>query len=439
MKKLNMLSCIALGVIAMGGFNKGAVAQDAPSYENWVGGFVQYYDADGSKIEPTGGLEDGHGLGAELGFRFDPAWGVRFELGRVLIDADTDPNRASGQAFDDDGTQLGVDIMYFLENDAAYLFSGVREQSLNTDSYRMINVGVGKHWYLNDNWRVISEVAAYHDIGQGYNEVSAKLGLAYIFGKNAASTAQPDTDGDGVYDAVDRCPSSPRGMQVDPTGCNIDMDGDGVFNNVDQCPTTPAGASVDARGCTVKDADKDGVLDINDSCPNTEAGIKVNTKGCAVNLDVDGDGVLDSQDKCLSTPSTDKVDSNGCSVFEEKEVSVALDILFANNSSIVENPDSARLEEFVAFMQRYPSTKAVIEGHTSAIGDANYNQFLSEKRANSVRTLLIDQYNIEASRLEAIGYGESRLKDTSNTAEASRVNRRIEVKVSALVETKVAR
>jgi OOP family OmpA-OmpF porin len=409
-------------------------AQEAPPYENWVGGFVQYYDADGEKTAPAGGLTDGKGFGGEFGFRFDPTWGIRFELGRVFLHHDHN----NPLAIDDDGTQMGADVMYFLDNDAAYLFTGLREQALINEDYRMATVGVGKHWEITDNVRIITEVAGYHDFGQAYNELSVKLGLAYVFGGNV-STANADADSDGVYDAIDRCPGTAYGQQVDATGCNIDMDGDGVLNGQDQCPSTAAGSNVDARGCAIKDADADGVLDANDSCPNTAAGATVNAKGCAVSLDTDNDGILDSMDKCLGTPSTDKVDSKGCSIFEKKEVSVALDMLFPNNSSVITNPDSARLQEFAAFMARYPNTKAVVEGHTSAVGDANYNQVLSEKRAKSVRTLLINEYNVDASRLQAIGYGESRLKDTSNTAEAHRVNRRISVKVTALVDTKVNR
>lgn len=434
MKKLAILIAAALSAAMTG-----VQAQEASSYENWIGGFVQYYNADGSKIQPLGGLDDGHGFGAELGFRFDPAWGIRFELGRVLIDGDRNENRMAGAAPDDDGTQLGADVMYFLDNDAAYLFTGLREQSLNAESYRMMNVGVGKHWVLNDSWRVITEVAAYHDFGQGYNDYSAKLGLAYIFGQNTALAAQPDTDGDGVYDAVDRCPTSPASTPVDATGCNVDMDSDGVLNNVDQCPMTPFGDTVNARGCALKDADNDGVLDANDSCPNSAPGAQVNVKGCQINLDIDGDGVLDSRDKCLGTPSTDKVDADGCSIFDKKEVSVLLDILFGNNSSVVKNPASTNIQEFVNFMQRFVNTQAVIEGHTSAVGETSYNQMLSETRAQSVRTLLINTFNIDESRLKAVGFGESRLKSTKNTPQASRINRRIEVKVSAIVETKAQR
>ncbi len=434
MKKLNLCIAAALTVgLSNVGFNH-ANAQEAPPYESWVGGFAQYYNADSNKHEPIGGLEDGKGFGLEAGFRFDPSWAIRFELGRVLLNHDNN----NDLALDDDGTQIGADMMYFLEDDVAYLFSGLREQSLGVDDYRMASLGVGKHWVAGDNWRVITELATYYDFGQGHNEFSAKVGLAYIFGANKA-VANPDSDGDGVYDAVDRCPGTPAGTQVDATGCNIDMDGDGVLNAQDQCPMTPKGTKVDATGCAIKDGDNDGVIDANDSCPNTAPGVQVNAKGCAVDLDTDNDGVLDSRDKCLNTPSTDRVDADGCSIFEQREVSVGLDILFPNNSSEITNPDDADITEFADFMQRFPNTQAVIEGHTSAVGEAAYNQFLSEKRANAVRDLLINRYGIDAGRLEAVGFGETQLKDTDNTAEAHRINRRIEVSVTALVESKVAR
>jgi hypothetical protein len=64
-----------------------------------------------------------------------------------------------------------------------------------------------------------------------------------------------DTDGDGVADALDRCPQTPRGVPVDSHGCPIvvplDADGDGVPNESDQCANTPAGAIVDAHGCAL--------------------------------------------------------------------------------------------------------------------------------------------------------------------------------------------
>ncbi len=65
-----------------------------------------------------------------------------------------------------------------------------------------------------------------------------------------------DSDGDGVYDYLDKCPNTPKGDPVDASGCTVvaaplDSDGDGVYDHLDQCPGTPKGAKVDERGCWV--------------------------------------------------------------------------------------------------------------------------------------------------------------------------------------------
>jgi OOP family OmpA-OmpF porin len=60
-----------------------------------------------------------------------------------------------------------------------------------------------------------------------------------------------DSDGDGVYDYLDQCPNTPKGVKVDAKGCPLDTDGDGVYDYLDKCPGTPRGAIVDTRGCWV--------------------------------------------------------------------------------------------------------------------------------------------------------------------------------------------
>jgi outer membrane protein OmpA-like peptidoglycan-associated protein len=59
------------------------------------------------------------------------------------------------------------------------------------------------------------------------------------------------TDGDGVYDYLDKCPDTPAGVSVDKDGCPLDTDGDGVYDYLDKCPGTPAGLKVDSNGCPV--------------------------------------------------------------------------------------------------------------------------------------------------------------------------------------------
>ncbi|MEM0909977.1 MAG: OmpA family protein [Pseudomonadota bacterium] len=396
MKKLTLLIALAAFIQSFNAFSK-----EITIYRGWLGGFAQYYDADSDKPEPLGGFDNGHGFGGELGFRLDPNFAVRFEISRLLID--TQDIRT---ALADDGVQVGADIVYFLSEDKYYIFGGGREQILE-ENYIMAALGVGKHWKVAEDWRVITEVAAFHDFGQNFREYSAKLGLAYIFGKRQVFIDDPDSDGDGVRDPMDRCPDTPPGTVVDETGCNADLDGDGVLNTIDECPDTPLGTEVDDVGCPLNGAD------------------------------ADGDGVIDAKDECPDTPVNNQVNEVGCTLLEEKEISIELEILFANNSSFIENPRAFNIGEFADFMRQYPETIAEIQGHTSAPGTDEYNQWLSEQRATKVRALLINEYDIDESRLTAVGYGESRLKFLDNTEEAHGYNRRIEAKVTAVIEEAV--
>lgn len=58
-----------------------------------------------------------------------------------------------------------------------------------------------------------------------------------------------DKDGDGIADALDLCPRSPRGALTDQAGCALDNDRDGVPDGIDRCLASPDGEPVDVSGC----------------------------------------------------------------------------------------------------------------------------------------------------------------------------------------------
>ena len=142
--------------------------------------------------------------------------------------------------------------------------------------------------------------------------VNLALGFSICWGTN-----RKDTDKDGIWDKIDMCPETPRGVAVDSVGCPIDEDHDGIADYLDHCLGTPAAAigMVDSVGCPL-DSDGDGVPDYLDECPNTpkEAYGKIDEKGCP--LDTDGDGVPDYLDKCPDTPEAawGLVDKDGCPI-----------------------------------------------------------------------------------------------------------------------------
>ena len=403
-----MKKVLAFGLAAIL-FSMTSLANEAPEYKAWVGGFVEYYSADSDKPEPLGYLDDGTGFGAEFGFRFAPQWASRIEWSHLDLDGDV----INGVGGDETGDRIGVDALYFLENDVAYLFGGAKYEKLDQD-YRVANLGVGKHWRLHERWLVITEAAYYYDFGQGYNDFGLKLGLAYTFGdksgssRAASAAAVGDSDNDGVPDDRDQCPNTPYGLTVDSVGCNNDHDGDGVANAQDKCPNTPKGTPVNAEGCPLEG-------------------------------DADGDGVLDSKDECPDTPETDKVDEKGCSIYEESEVTGTLNVLFDNDSDVVNNPRDDQFQRFADFMARYTNVKAVIEGHTSSIGDAEYNQDLSERRAKAVEKILVDDFGVDASRISSVGYGETRPIAEGDSPSAHAANRRIDATISAMEKRSVKR
>lgn len=150
----------------------------------------------------------------------------------------------------------------------------------------------------------------------------------------------------------------------------------------------------------------------------------------AVMKDSDNDGIADNMDRCANTPTTVKVDSKGCTLYSEHSVEIKLNIAFANNSSIVQPALVDDIQRLADFMKEYTNTSVEIEGHSSATGADDYNLMLSQKRADAVKSILINKFNIAASRLTSKGYGESQLLSTETTHTANQINRRVIAKIA---------
>jgi len=198
-----------------------------------------------------------------------------------------------------------------------------------------------------------------------------------------------DSDRDGIFDNVDRCPNSPRLSKVDKFGCPIDSDGDGVLDYKDRCAKTPKGVEVDRHGCPI-DSDGDGIVDYKDKCQNTEEGFSVDPKGCP----------LKSTLKLNFNPSSDKLQ-------------------VGSNDEI---------KRFAKFMRENKLYKAKITGHTDSIGKAVTNMKLSQRRAKATKIALIGE-GVEASRLTTAGRGELDPLESNRLKSGRKVNRRIEVEL----------
>jgi len=253
---------------------------------------------------------------------------------------------------------------------------------------------------------------------------------------NAASTTGK-TVGHELFKTIG-CPG--RGLLDAP--CQepkpVDSDGDGVVDGKDKCPGTPAGRKVNADGCEL-DSDGDGVVDGKDKCPGTPAGRKVNADGCE--LDSDGDGIVDGADKC---PTVYAKTADGCPppaaaapVAEPAPApapapapvpkTLKLEgVHFDYDQAVVRQQDFAVLDQAAATLKEWGEVKVEVAGHTDSRGADGYNMKLSQRRAEAVRSYMIDK-GVAADRLTAKGYGESRPVADNGTEDGRLQNRRVEL------------
>jgi outer membrane protein OmpA-like peptidoglycan-associated protein len=240
----------------------------------------------------------------------------------------------------------------------------------------------------------------------------------------------PDTDSDGITDAKDDCPEVAGLPQF--RGCP-DTDADGIMDSEDECPSIPGLALY--KGCP--DTDNDSIPDPQDDCPTTAGPAMY--KGCP---DTDGDGIPDPQDECpfdVGPPAT-----KGCPVKvtqapvntapvvvqltqEEQEIinKVFKNLQFETGKAIIKESSYASLDELAGLLQKKPSFKLKIDGHTDNTGSASLNKTLSKKRAEAARTYLVGK-GVDGSRIMPNGYGKDRPVAPNTTAEGRAQNRRVE-------------
>lgn len=110
----------------------------------------------------------------------------------------------------------------------------------------------------------------------------------------------------------------------------------------------------------------------------------------------------------------------------EREETVNLLIEFDFDKSVIKPEFYQNVDAVGEFMQKYPTVSMTVEGHTDSVGKNAYNQKLSQRRAQAVKKYIVDKFSIDAKRIKAVGYGETKPIDTNETDEGRYHNRRVQ-------------
>lgn len=140
--------------------------------------------------------------------------------------------------------------------------------------------------------------------------------------------------------------------------------------------------------------------------------------GAYVTVDGTDDGLEHIQRDFASASRTDA----GITVVFES------DVLFAINSSYLSEAAKKELDKLYALLENRPAKRLLVEGHTDATGTAEYNLWLSEKRAESVKDYLVSR-GLPASIFEIKGLGQTQPVASNSTTEGRLKNRRVAITI----------
>lgn len=109
------------------------------------------------------------------------------------------------------------------------------------------------------------------------------------------------------------------------------------------------------------------------------------------------------------------------------------DITFATDSASIASQFNPILNDVATVVNEYEKTVLLIKGHTDDTGSEQYNQSLSERRAQSVKNLLTS-YSVNSKRISTVGMGEYQPKVPNTSAQNRQQNRRVELEIQPLTK-----
>lgn len=145
---------------------------------------------------------------------------------------------------------------------------------------------------------------------------------------------------------------------------------------------------------------------------------------------------MDSQRKDLEKALAAEVSSGAIKIEKRDQdtlmVTMTANTSFDSNSAEIKPAFNSTMDKIADVLVRYGKTYLVIIGHTDNVGTTEYNQALSQRRANAVRDYLQNQ-GVVPERLETLGKGETEPRAANTSEDGRSLNRRVEILVEPVV------
>lgn len=259
-----------------------------------------------------------------------------------------------------------------------------------------------------------------------------QAGLAFLFGNRGEGyKGTADSDGDGVNDSADQCPGTPKGTQVNSSGCPmvaaVNADSIRMAAQADSMRMKMHADSVAAaaRADSLRMAQEAAAKAAKDSA---EAVAKAN----ADRISALEDSLRTARGAALRASLRDSLnaarmrDSLRVLMSTPNAKLVLAGVNFATGTATLTQSSRFILDEVAKSLNDNPEVRVEVSGHTDTRGSRALNVRLSQSRADAVKKYLVD-HGVSADRLEAKGYAWDRPVATNKTAAGRAMNRRTEL------------
>ncbi|BDV44007.1 membrane protein [Geotalea uraniireducens] len=465
MKKTLILGCVLLAV-AMAVPCLAEILPGSFSLSPYIGGYT--YDGEQHlKTRPTYGIRGG--------YNFTKNWALEGVFGGTLTEQTRDA-KADATAY----TYRLEGLYHFLPDSrlvpfvaagiglTSFDYSADAGQKDRTDG--ILDYGAGLKYFITDSLALRGDVRHIFDTHASYNNLEYTVGLSFAFGgtKPVAKEVPPPAPAPAPAPAVEPAPApepppapaaeEPRpGLMKYCIDLNIEFD-------IDKAAIRPEYHDQLKR-----------VGDFMKKYPTTTAVIEGNTDNVGgyeynmklsqrraesvVNYLVENFGIersrLSAKGYGYTRPIADNATEEGkqrnrrtsavidCVLESPKFIAdlpdrlcVSLNIQFDTDQAVIKPEYHNEIAKVGDFMNRFPTTTAVIEGHTDNVGGSKYNMELSQRRAEAVVNYLVDKFGIDRSRLSAKGYGDTRPIGYNTDPAGRAMNRRIDAIIDCAIKKK---